>query len=210
MIRCITFLMLFSTATAVASQNRHLIIMKGNTPTPALATSWKKIKDGRYEFNLNVGAKIGRTLLTPAHVKSSVESRLRSRFSTKVSPKGAGKVIIRFKGDEKAFFKALSSVRIRPKTTEIAMESSVSDGGLRARKAIAEPSKDEVKGRVLAIKPDFLMVRVIKSNNSKIKNGLIRLTHKQGLEIKKNQTIFFRPNAINAGRWSYHSLEVGD
>ena len=180
------FFMMILGTTAMAG-GKTLMKYKGGTIKPDLASAVTKVKDGKYEFTLKAG-------ITPAMVKASIEKKLK-KFKGKVSAKGASAVVITFSGDEKKFLKKVSKSRIKKGGgANLAVESSVSDGGIRAKTAARDPKANEVKGQVIAVKGDTIkMIVTTAGSASGAKNGQIIMVSGRGqFTPKKKDTIFFQ------------------
>lgn len=179
---------------------RTLIKYKKGKITPALALKATKLEEGKYQFDLDPEAKIsGNKPLTPTAVKNSLESKLGKRLGLKVKEEGATTVIVTYTSDEKKFLKRVAKVRIKAKkSVALALETSVSDGGIRAKTAERDPKDDEIKAKIIKIEKDSLVALVIKAGKSKVASKArpgkkITITGMGGFSAKKGDTIFFTP-----------------
>ena len=173
---------------------KYLIRMPGSKPE--LASSIKKVSPGKYRVTLDPTKQVKKGKKTyPVSfemVKVAVEKRLK-KFKVAVS-KDKGDVFIVFKGDEQAFLKALAKARIRPLSTNLAVASSVSDGGVRARTSIRDPQANEVRALIVSAgKPVTVMVQAIgKSWQGKIAKALIKVDLGT-YQAEEKRTIYFIP-----------------
>lgn len=164
--------------------------------------SKKKIKDGEYEFVLDTTQEVKKgTPISPDLVKSALEAKLGSSLGVKVTPKGADTVTVTYKGDEAKFLEQVGKTKIRATgDVALALESSVSDGGIRASKLDRKAGPNEVKGIVLKADKGTITVKVTESNNAKVKNGAsIKVKTDQSVKVKDN--VFFVPEKEEAGAW---------
>ena len=172
-------------ATALAG-GKTLIEYKNEVIKPDLAKSVKRISDGKYEFTLKTG-------ITPAMVQKSLGKKLK-RFKSTITAKGVNKVIITYAGKEDKFLKKLSKSRIKKGGgAQLAVESSVSDGGIRAKTAARDPKPLEVKGQVISVQGDSIKMIVTKAGaKSGAKNGQILTVKGRGdFTPAKKDIIFF-------------------
>lgn len=191
----------FSSA-AFANKAKTLIEMNSGKPTAGLAKSWKKLKDGEYEFTLDTAAELtGGKALTAGAVKSSLESKLASSHGVKVTPKGSDKVTVVYTSDEAKFLDQMSKTRIRAQSTEIALESS-SEGGIRARKAGDVLKNGEVKGFVMKVAKDHVQVKIIESKHKDLKADTVIKVKSSAEGIKKNNNVYFAPEKKTGEMWS--------
>ena len=191
-------------SAAVIAAPRTLIELKNGKPTPGLAKSWTKVKVGQYNFVLDQTKEIKKGVtVTPAAVKSTLEAKLGTTFGVKVSPKGKGEVTVNYKGDEQKFLTKLSRTKIRAKkSVNLALESSVSDGGIRAKTADRPPKEGEVKGIVVRIKGDMITVKITDSKNEKLTAGSTAVI--EGVKDKKlNEKVYFKPTKKVALVWAF-------
>lgn len=191
---------------AMAKGKQALIEMSGDKPAAALATSWKKVSDGKYEFTIDTAADIGSEKLTADMVKTSLEKKLGDK-GVKVEPKGKT-VLETYTGDEATFLKNVSKTKIKgTKDVEIAMEAPVSEGGIRANTADRPPVDGEVKAEVVTVKKDVLEVRIITASKTgaaaKLKDGQkVKVTAKGDIkDLKKKDIVFFKPITDKGGVW---------
>lgn len=177
---------------------KTLIELDGGAPKAALAKSWKKVKDGEYTFELDTTAEIKKGVgVTPAAVKSSLESKLGTTHGVKVTPKGASGVDVTFTCKEPDFLEQISKTKIREGSVELALESSTSEGGIRAKPGDRPPTAGEVKGTVVGVTGDVVKVMVGESKADKIKGSTVVKVKAKG--FKTNEWIFFQPDAKGAG-----------
>jgi hypothetical protein len=201
-------LMLALAAFAVAQLGfagpRTLIEMNGGAPSAGLASSWKKIADGNYEFVLDTTKDIGGgQTVTPDAVKSSLESKLGSSYGVKVTAKDASTVDVAYTGDENTFLTEVSKAKIRAggKDVELALESSVSDGGIRAKKADRPAAPGEVKAMFLRSEGGVIVAMVNESKSTKVKPGDKVKIKGEVKGAKKNDMVFFKPDKMNGDTW---------
>lgn len=180
---------------------KTLIEMDGGKPKAGLAKSWKKVKDGEYQFDLDTSAEIKKGVtLTPAAVKSSLESKLGTTHGVKVSPKGAAGVSVTYTAKEADFLEQVGKTRIREGSVELALESSGSEGGIRAKAADRPAGAGEVKATVVGVSGDVLTVKVNDSKSDKIKSAAVVKVKASG--FKNNDWIFFQPVSADKGVWT--------
>lgn len=167
-----------------------------------LSKSKKKIKDGEYEFVLDTSKEVKKgTPVSADIVKSALESKLGVSLGVKVTAKGKDAVTVTYNGDEAKFLEQVGKTKIRAGgDVELALESSGSDGGIRASKLDRKAGPDEVKAIVLKADKDNITVKVTESNNSKVKNGAT-LKVKAGQTVKVKDNVFFVPEKEEAGIW---------
>lgn len=199
---CVSGLFLTSTLSS-ADTPKTLIQLVDGKPTPALATSWTKVKDGEMEFVIDTSAELmSGKALTGGAVKESVEKRLKVSHGVKVTPTTPEKVTINFTGEEKAFFAKLAEVKIRAQSSDVA-DSSGSDGGIRARPAGMKLSDGEVRGFVLKVAKEHYVFRITESKAADFKAGdTIDMKFDESLSIKKNLNLYFTPQKNDDGFWT--------
>lgn len=197
---------LIAAPLAMAKGKQALIELNGDAPSAALATSWKKVADGKYEFTIDTAADIGDEKLTSDMVKTSLEKKLGDK-GVKVESMGKT-VLVTYTGDEATFLKNVSKTKIKgSKDVEIAMEASVSEGGIRANTADRPPVDGEVKAEVVSLTKGMLEVRVItaskKGTSAKLADGQkVKVKAKGDLkDLKKKDIVFFKPTAEKNGVW---------
>jgi hypothetical protein len=187
---------------ALGAAAKTLIELKDGKPVAGLAKSWKKVKDGEYEFTLDTSVELtGGKALTAGAVKSSLESKLATSHGVKVNAKGSDAVTVTYTCEEPKFLEQMSKTRIRAQSTEIALESS-SEGGIRARKAGAVLADGEVKGFVSKVEKDHLVIKVGESKFNDIKKGDSIKVKGAVKGIKKNENVFFKPEAKAGDMWT--------
>jgi hypothetical protein len=136
-----------ASAAASAETPKTLVQLVGGKPTPALAKSWTKVKNGEMEFVIDTSAELmSGKALTGGAVKESLEKKLKTSHGVKVTPTTPEKVTIIFTGEEKEFFLKLAEVKIRAQSSDIA-DSSGSDGGIRARLQVLSTGEGVVHTR---------------------------------------------------------------
>ena len=210
--RILTILFGFIASIAIAAPLKTLITFDGGKPGPGLAKSWKKGKSS-YDFTLDLNAEIGGDKLTQDAVKSTLESKLGDTNGVKVTPKGKDAVTVAFTGDENSFLDALSKTKIRSnKGAEVAMESTVSQGGIRAKTAERDPADGEVKGDVLKIAGDTVTLRVTNSSPKATAQGIKAGDKVQikaaGFTGKPHTKIFFMPGPKQGDVWSATAVKA--
>lgn len=179
---------------------KALIEMNGGKPSAGLASAWKKVKDGEYEFTLDTAQEVKKGVkVSPDIVKQSIEGKL-GGSGVKVSAKGANAVAITYSGDETKFLDSIAKTKIRAGgDTELALESSVSEGGIRAAKGDRPANKDEVKAIVLKAENGIITAKVLDSKATQVKSGSIKI--KAAAAPKPGSKIFFQPEKEEAGAW---------
>lgn len=175
---------------------KTLIKYKGGKIKPGLAKTYKKLADTKYEFDFS-GAKVGGKAVTAAMVKSSLEAK-----GLTVAAKGATAVIVSANGTEKSFLKKVSRARIKAGGSKLALESSVSQGGMRAKTAERDPAGNEIRGQVISVSGDVIKLSVTGTGKAapanSVKNGqVISVSGKGGFNTKRKETIFFKPVSSN-------------
>lgn len=183
---------------------KTLIEMKGDAPSAGLAKSWKKVKDGQYDFELDTTQEIKKgQAVTPAAVKDSLEGKL-GGDGVKVTEKGASGVSVSYTGDEKKFLEKVAKTKIRAKggDADLAMEDSVSEGGIRAKPEDREPVDGEIKGTILKIEKDVITGKVLASKAKGLKDG-DKVKVKGSIKgSKKGELFYFIPDKDNKGTWT--------
>jgi hypothetical protein len=185
-----------------AAGSKTLIEMSGGKASAGIAKSWKKVKDGEYEFTLDPAAEIKKgTKVTPAMVKDSLEAKLGSS-GVKVKEKGASAVTVTYTGDEAKFLDAVGKTKIRGgKDVELALESSTSEGGIRAKNANREPNAGEVKAVVQKVQGDMITAKVNATKATSVKaNETIKIKGTVA-GLKKNDNVFFIPEKKDGDHW---------
>lgn len=191
---------MFFFASVASAAAKTLIEMPG--PKAGLAKSWKKVKDGEYEFTLDTSAELKKGVtVSPDAVKSSLESKLGGTHGVKVTAKGKDGVSVTYTGKEADFLDQVSKTKIREKSVELALESSVSEGGIRAKTADRPANAGEVKAIVLKSEKGVVTVKVNDSKFDKVKTGSV-VKLKDGGTYKANDWIFFQPEKDEKGVWS--------
>lgn len=188
---------------AAFAKGKTLIELTNGKPTSALAKSWKKTGEGKYDFTLDTSAEIAAgKKITPAAVKSSLEEKLGSS-GVKVSAKGSSGVSVTYTGPEKEFLDKVSKTRIKPSAdVEVALEGSGSEGGIRAKTTDRAPTADEVKAVVVSINAPHAELRVTSSSKSGIADGSkIKVNLPAGVTAKKGEILFVKPTALNGDTW---------
>ena len=189
---------IFGATQAMARAPKTLIVSKGGEMKPGLAKSWEKVSAGKYKFELDTSHKLkGDKDLTPEIVKASLESKLASKYGLKATPEGTTAVMVEFKADadENEVLKKIARTRIRAKSVQLALETSVSEGGIRAKTADRAPVAGEVKATVLKVKGSTITVRVTASEAKAMKAGKkYKVTKPDDFETAKKEIIFFMPS----------------
>lgn len=199
MILALTFL--FGEAAFAASKT--LIEMKGDAPSASLAKSWKKVKDGEYEFELDTTQEVKSGVkVTPAIVKADLDKL--SSDGIKVTEKGASAVTVTYTGDEKKMLEKLAKTKIRGSGAgaELAMDDSVSEGGIRAKPVDRAPKAGEVKGSILKIGKGVITGNVLLSNASGVKENATVKVKGEIKGAKKGELFYFVPDKDTKGTWS--------
>ncbi len=183
----------------------YLIVAgKGGKFDGDLAKSYKSAGAGKVEFVLDASKKIDSSsgAINFAAVKASLEKQLGAKWSVKVSGSEAS-TLVEYKGKEADFLKAVAQTKIKASATEeIAMEGSSSDTGIRAKGIPPrEPKEDEVRGTVLKVDANMMVVVVDAKGTgpmaSKVASGKVKVTPVQPGFVAKS-TIYFVPEAIEA------------
>ena len=192
-------------AAPLAHAQDTLFSYDGSQISPGLAKSWKKEGDNKYSFTLDLSKKVGNKPLTPALVKGNLEGQLKA-VGVKATPKGVDGIEVTFKGKEDNFLKKTAKVKIKATASEtLAMDPSVSDGGIRAKSAERDPTDEEVKARVTAIKGDVIKAIVVKAGTSgqaaSFSDGKVVSIKATGFVAKKNETFFFKPTQASGEVW---------
>lgn len=167
-----------------------------------LSKSKKKVKDGEYEFVLDTTKEVKKgTPVSPDIVKNALETKLGVSLGVKVKAKGSDAVTVTYNGDEAKFLEQVGKTKIRAGgDVELALESSGSDGGIRASKLDRKANPDEVKAIVLKADKGTITVKVTESNNAKVKNGAtLKVKTDQSVKVKDN--VFFVPEKEEGGVW---------
>ncbi len=184
---------------------KTLIEMKGDAPSAGLAKSWKKVKDGQYDFELDTTQEIKKgQAVSPAAVKDSLEGKLGASDGVKVTEKGASGVSVTYSGDEKKFLEKVAKTKIRAKggDADLAMEDTVSEGGIRAKPEDRDPVDGEIKATILKIEKDVITGKVLASKAKGVKDG-DKVKVKGTLKgSKKGELFYFIPDKDNKGTWS--------
>jgi hypothetical protein len=189
-------------APSFAGDVKTLIEMNGGKPTPGLAKSWKSAGAGTYEFTLDTSKEIKKgTPVDAASVKSSLEGKLGSAYGVKVAPKGADGVTVTYTGDEQKFLEQVAKTKIRAGDVELALESSVSEGGIRAKVATRKAEAGEVKGVVTKIAGNVITAKITESKTDKIKTGETVKVNGTVKGLKANDKLFFKPDAKAGDAW---------
>jgi hypothetical protein len=187
--------------TAVASP-KTLIELEGGKPKAGLAKSWTKVKDGEYQFELDMTQELKKDVkVSPAAVKQSFESKLGGK-GVKVIEKGPSTVLVTYTGDEKVFLDEVAKTKVRgTKDVELALESSVSEGGIRAKTLDRAAAAGEVKGIVVASKAGLLTVKIRDSMDEGIKfNDRVRVKA-ANTKHKVKDLVYFMPEKKDGNVW---------
>jgi len=184
---------------------KTLITYEGGKVGPGLAKSWKKGK-GSYTFVLEAGAD-------PAAVKSSLESRLGDSNGVKVTTKGKDTVVVAYTGGETEFLDGVSKARIRSgDDIQIAQESTVSQGNIRAKTTEREPADGEVKATIISTKADAVTARVVTASEKAkalgIKDGDKVEFKAMNYTGKKGDVVFFAPATKEGKIWGTTSVKA--
>lgn len=190
------------TAGMCFGEEKYLITMPG--PKPALAKSFKSVGPGTYEFVIDPSKTIkGGKKPTFDNLKDS----LTKKKLVKEVKGDASKITVTYEGDENSFLEKIAKTRIKGSggDVDLALESSVSDGGVRARTAAREPKAGEVKGKIIGKSNGSLKVMVQKKGTSGVPEALPMMrpiSVKSGnYEGMPGQTIFFKPTKKTGDLW---------
>ena len=193
------------------AEKSTLITLKNGKPVAALAKSWKKTGAGKFEFQLDPAGTIGKKKpLTPEAVKASLEGKLGSAFGVTVTAKGKAGVEVAFTGEDAPFLEAVSTTKIRAsKGIELALESSTTQGGIRARANDRPPTAEEVKGTVITNSKGVVTVRVLELGST-VDATKIKVGDKAAVtfasDVKSNDLVFFVPDTEEKGVWKAKAL----
>lgn len=187
---------------ATAGFGASLISMDGGKPGAGVAKSWKKVKDGEYTFDLDTTQEISKGVpVTADAVKSSLENKLGSTHGVKVNITSPTAIDVTFTAKEDAFLTEVSKTKIRAKSVELASESSVSEGGIRAKAADRPPNANEVKAKILKSEKGVVMAKVTETKAASVKNNSVVKVKADGV-WKSGGWIFFIPEKEDGGVWS--------
>jgi hypothetical protein len=187
----------FFMATSMAfAGGDFLITMPG--PKAGLAKSFKSAGAGKYEFQMDTSKKIS--------FETIKKSLLKKKMITDVSG-DAAKIVVSYKGDEKDFLDKVSKAKIKEGggDVDLALESSVSDGGVRARTAARQPVDGEVKGKIVEVVGTNLKVMVQLKGAAGVPAEFPLM---KPIEVaagvykgEKGQTVFFKPTKKVGEAW---------
>jgi len=181
---------------------RTLIEMSGGKPTPALAKSWHKVKNGEYKFDLDTTKEVKAGVkVTPGLVKDALEGKLGSAYGVKVKAQGAAAVDVTYTGDEQKFLEEVAKTKIRGKDVEVALESSVSEGGIRAKTTDRPADPGEVKVIVLKVQKGLITGRVTETKSPKVKASAMVKIKGDVKGLKPKAKVFFKPAKEEHGVW---------
>jgi hypothetical protein len=202
-IKIVVLAAMFGLSSSAMASSKNLIELEGGKPVAGMAKSWKKVKDGEYEFELDTTAEVKKGVpVSPKLVKDSLESKLGTTYGVKVTEKGPSTVSVAYTSDENTFLEQISKTRIREKSVELALESSVSEGGIRAKKADRAPTAGEVKAIVQKIEAGMVTARVDASKYDGIKKGAILKISTGDAKYSKRSKLFFMPEKEENGVWT--------
>jgi len=207
-----------SPPAANAQQNAQpfLISIEDGRPTAQLAKSWRKVSDQEYEFVLDTSQEVARGRpVTAEFVKSSLEARLGQTHGVSVKEKSESVVVVSFRGDEMDFLRQISQTRIRARrNVELALESSVSSGGLRANKIARGPENGEVKATFVSIDNGIMTVFVVQLGQEGVPPAIrpsrqvrIRVPNPDALgKLNRDDDLFFQPVRFKDNVWQVKSV----
>jgi hypothetical protein len=187
---------LMITASSIAfAAGDYLITMPG--PKPGLAKSFKAAGAGKYEFELDQSNKVSFDTIK--------KSLLKKKMITDVSG-DANKIVVSYSGDEKEFLEKVAKARIKDGgDVDVALESGVSDGGVRARTAARQPADGEVKGKIVdVVGGNMKVLAQTKGGNGvpaefpMMKPVMVAAGAYKG---EKGQTVFFKPTKKVGETW---------
>ena len=125
-----------------------------------------------------------------------------STHSVKVAPNGASKVTVNYSGDEKKFLEQVSKTKIRAgKDVQLALESSTSDGGIRAKAADRPPTDGEVKAIALKVEGSKITGKVNETKSPKIASSEKIFVKGTIKGLKPNDKFFFKPEKKEGDTW---------
>ena len=190
-------------SSSALAEVRTLIELSGDKPAAGLASAWKKVKDGEYQFTLDTSKEIGKgNKLSAAAVKDSLETKLGSTMSVKVKEDSASKVTVSYEGDEAAFLAAIAKTKIRAaQNAQLALESSTSEGGIRANPGNRHPKDGEVKATVISVQSGVIVARVNESKVAEVKSGSKVKIKAEGPEFEPTKPVFFAPEKLEGDVW---------
>ncbi len=187
--------LLFLASSVALSAGDYLITMPG--PKPAIASAFKSLGAGKYEFQIDASKKIS--------FETIKKSLLKKKMITDVAG-DAKKIVVTYKGDEKEFLEKVSKARIKDGgDVDLALESSVSDGGVRARTAARGPAEGEVKGKIVAVVGTNLKIMAQQKGAAGVPEDfpMMQPVEVSGGDYKgtAGQTVFFKPTKKNGALW---------
>jgi hypothetical protein len=200
--RIMTLCICLLVSTITYAGKRNLITMTNGVAMPSLAKSWTKEGEGVYSFVLDLekSVKKGR-LLTPEMVKKSLEKKLGNSLKLSVDILELNKIKVTYSGGDEVFFAKIAKARIRSiGGTEIALESSVSDGGIRANKALRPLKNGEVMATVTRVNGTYYKAVVTNSKSKILQKGKFEAAIPMGVSIKKGNTLIFTPSDTKVWR----------
>jgi hypothetical protein len=190
-------------SSSAFAEVRTLIELNGDKPAAALATAWKKVKDGEYQFTLDTSKEIGKgNKLSAAAVKDSLETKLGATMGVKVNEDSSTSVTVSYSGDEAAFLAAIAKTKIRAaQNAQLALESSTSEGGIRANPGNRHPKDGEVKATVISVQPGVIVARVNESKVADVKSGSKVKIKADSAAFKPTKSVFFAPEKLEGDVW---------
>ena len=199
-------------AGSASAEVRTLIELNGDTPSPGLATSWKKVKSGEYQFTLDISKEIGRGIpVSTSAVKAALEDKLGASQGVKVKEQSVNVVNVTYTGDDAAFLSAVAGTKIRAnQDSQIALESSKSESSIRANPGNRNAKAGEVKATVISTQPGLLVVRVNDSQAAAVKAGSKVRLKADSANYRPTKTIFFVPEKLEGDAWIPKAGSVQD
>ncbi|NRA65156.1 MAG: hypothetical protein HRU19_11780 [Pseudobacteriovorax sp.] len=153
----------------------YLFNYKANNIEPVLATKVTKVDNTTYKVEIDTSKKVEGKNLTAEFVKNTLEGKLGKRLKLKANIDNPTTLTITFKGSEKLFLNRVAKTKISSrKVVALAMESTVSDSSIRAKKGSGGLGDDQVKMKITKISDTEitgLILGVGKTHKGKIKKG---------------------------------------
>ncbi len=197
-------LFLLVSSTVSFGGKKNLVTVRDGKVSASLAKTWTKVKDGEYLFVLDSEKTVKRGIpVTTDMVKTSLEKKLGTSLGVTVEIEKDQTVRVKYQGQEDEFLAKIGKARIRPLGgAELALESSVSDGGIRANKAIRSLVAGEVRATIIKRKNGNFKAIVTSSKSDKILKGKFVLKLLSSKGVVKGKTIIFTPSSKSEGVWN--------
>lgn len=184
---------------SLQAAEKYLIKMPG--PKPAIAKSFKDLGHNKYEFTIDPKKKIkGVSKLS----FKTLEKSLTKKKIIKSVTGDVNKIVVTYTGNTEKFLKKVSRTRIKD-SLNLALESSVSDGTIRARTASRRPKDGEVKAKVIAIHDTYIEVMAQLKAEKGVPDSFPLMrpikVKSPAKKIKLGETIFFSPTKLEKDVW---------